>query len=192
MAKRIKHSGVAGGARDDSVSALGSRRSLADTSVTSTADLSVFSSGRSHAPDNSLDTHSISDDGTGSDGSGICGMSIQRAPSTAQSTPRATPHPPSASPLSDDVVRIHVTYNPLAASPSRLHPVTPSKYKAYSDEHHKPVSLPFYTNNGTNMPSDNRIRIQVPSEELLTPVVDSGRIITQRYIDSRSELFDLK
>lgn len=126
------------------------------------------------------------------DRSGICGMSIQRAPSTAQSTPRATPHPPSASPLSDDVVRIHVTYNPLAASPSRLHPVTPSKYKAYSDEHHKPVSLPFYTNNGTNMPSDNRIRIQVPSEELLTPVVDSGRIITQRYIDSRSELFDLK
>jgi USP6 N-terminal-like protein len=65
-----EHSGVAGGARcDDSVSALGSRRSLADTSVTSTADLSVFSSGRSHAPDNSLDTHSnVSDDGTGSDG----------------------------------------------------------------------------------------------------------------------------
>lgn len=65
-----EHSGVAPGARcDDSVSALGSRRSLADTSVTSTADLSVFSSGRSHAPDNSLDTHSnVSDDGTGSDG----------------------------------------------------------------------------------------------------------------------------
>lgn len=65
-----EHSGVAGGVRcDDSVSALGSRRSLADTSVTSTADLSVFSSGRSHAPENSLDTHSnVSDDGTGSDG----------------------------------------------------------------------------------------------------------------------------
>lgn len=64
------HSGVAGGVRcDDSLSGLGSRRSLADTSVTSTADLSVFSSGRSHAPDNSLDTHSnVSDDGTGSDG----------------------------------------------------------------------------------------------------------------------------
>lgn len=63
------HSGVAGARCDDSVSALGSRRSLADTSVTSTADLSVFSSGRSHAPDNSLDTHSnVSDDGTGSDG----------------------------------------------------------------------------------------------------------------------------
>ncbi|XP_063393903.1 USP6 N-terminal-like protein isoform X1 [Cydia fagiglandana] len=190
-----EHSGVAGGARcDDSVSALGSRRSLADTSVTSTADLSVFSSGRSHAPDNSLDTHSnASDDGTGSDGSGICGLSIQRAPSTTHSTPRATPHPPSTSPLSDDVVRIHVTYNPLAASPSHLHPISPSKYKPYSEEHHKPLSLGFYASNGaSNMPSDNRIRIQVPSEELLTPVVDSGRIITQRYIDTHSDLYDLK
>ncbi|XP_049884759.1 USP6 N-terminal-like protein isoform X1 [Pectinophora gossypiella] len=189
-----EHSGVAGGGRcDDSVSALGSRRSLADTSVTSTADLSVFSSGRSHAPDNSLDTHSnVSDDGTGSDGSGICGMSIQRAPSTNHSTPRATPHPPSVSPLSDDVVRIHVTYNPLSASPSHLHPVSPAKYK-YTEEHHKPVSLGFYTTNGaSNLPADNRIRIQVPSEELLTPVVDSGRIITQHYIESHSELYDLK
>ncbi|KAJ8737149.1 hypothetical protein PYW07_000420 [Mythimna separata] len=190
-----EHSGVAGGIRcDDSVSALGSRRSLADTSVTSTADLSVFSSGRSHAMDNSLDTHSnVSDDATGSDGSGICGLSIQRAPSTAHSTPRATPHPPSVSPMSDDVVRIHVTYNPLAGSP-HLHPISPSKYKAYNnEEHHKPVSLGFYTSNGsTNLPSDNRIRIQVPSEELLTPVVDSGRIITPRFIESHSELYDLK
>ncbi|CAB3225377.1 unnamed protein product [Arctia plantaginis] len=190
-----EHSGVAAGMRcDDSVSALGSRRSLADTSVTSTADLSVFSSGRSHAPDNSLDTHSnVSDDATGSDGSGICGLSIQRAPSTTHSTPRATPHPPSVSPLSDDIVRIHVTYNPLAASPSHLTPINPSKYKGYNDEHHKPVSLGFYPSNGAmNLPSDNRIRIQVPSEELLTPVVDSGRIITQRFIDHRSEMYDLK
>ncbi|KAJ0183808.1 hypothetical protein K1T71_000231 [Dendrolimus kikuchii] len=189
------HSGVAGGVRcDDSLSALGSRRSLADTSVTSTADLSVFSSGRSHAPDNSLDTHSnVSDDGTGSDGSGICGLSIQRAPSTTHSTPRATPHPNSASPLSDDVVRIHVTYKPVAASPSHLHPISPSKYKAYNEEHHKPMSLGLYTSNGaTNRSSDNRIRIQVPAEDLLTPVVDSGRIITQRYIESHSELYDLK
>ncbi|CAK1588184.1 unnamed protein product [Parnassius mnemosyne] len=189
-----EHSGVASGVRcEDSVSALGSRRSLADTSVTSTADLSVFSSGRSHAPDNSLDTHSnVSDDGTGSDGSGVCGMSIQRAPSTAHSTPRATPRPPSVSPMSDDVVRIHVTYNPLSASPSHLHPISPSKFKTYTEEHHKPVSLGFYTTNGSNHPSDNRIRIQVPSEELLTPVVDSGRIISQRYIESHSDLYDLK
>lgn len=119
-------------------------------------------------------------------------MSIQRAPSTAHSTPRATPHPPSVSPLSDDIVRIHVTYNPLAASPSHLRPVSPSKYKTYNEDHHKPLSLGFYTSNGsTNMPSDNRIRIQVPSEELLTPVVDSGRIITQRYIESHSDMYDL-
>ncbi|XP_022832317.1 USP6 N-terminal-like protein isoform X3 [Spodoptera litura] len=186
-----EHSGVAGGIRcDDSVSALGSRRSLADTSVTSTADLSVFSSGRSHAMDNSLDTHSnVSDDATGS---GICGLSIQRAPSTAHSTPRATPHPPSVSPMSDDVVRIHVTYNPRAGSP-HLHPISPSKYKAYNnEEHHKPVSLGFYTSNGsTNLPSDNRIRIQVPSEseELLTPVVDAGNNITPRFIESHAEMY---
>ncbi|CAH2103184.1 unnamed protein product [Euphydryas editha] len=179
--------GVASGVRcEDSTSALGSRRSLADTSVTSTADLSVFSSGRSHAPDNSLDTHSnISDDGTGSDGSGICGMSIQRAPSTTHSTPRATPRPPS-----EDVVRIHVTYNPLAASPSHLQPVSPSKYRPY-EEHNKPMSLGFYTNGTTNLPSDNRIRIQVSSDELLTPVVDSGRIITQRYIESHAGIYDI-
>nr|XP_032527002.1 USP6 N-terminal-like protein isoform X5 [Danaus plexippus plexippus] len=172
------HSGVASGVRcEDSVSVLGSRRSLADTSVTSTADLSVFSSGRSHAPDNSLDTHSnISDDGTG--------LSVQWLP-TAQSTPRATPYPPSASP-SEDVVRIHVTYNPLA-SPSHLQPVSPSKYKY---EHHKPVSLNFYTN-GSNVP-DNRIRIQVSSEELLTPIVDSGRIISPRYIDSHPGMYEYK
>lgn len=188
-----EHSGVAGGIRcDDSVSALGSRRSLADTSVTSTADLSVFSSGRSHAMDNSLDTHSnVSDDATGSDGSGICGLSIQRAPSTAHSTPRATPHPPSVSPMSDDVVRIHVTYNPRAGSP-HLHPISPSKYKAYNnEEHHKPVSLGFYSNGSTNLPSDNRIRIQVPSEseELLTPVVDAGNNITPRFIESHTEMY---
>lgn len=123
--------------------------------------------------------------------SGICGLSIQRAPSTTHSTPRATPHPPSVSPLSDDVVRIHVTYNPMSASPSYLQPVSPAKYK-FSEEHHKPVSLGFYSNGANNIPSDNRIRIQVPSEELLTPVVDSGRIITQRYVESHSELYNLK
>lgn len=95
--------------------------------------------------------------------------------------------------MSDDVVRIHVTYNPLAGSP-HLHPISPNKYKAYNnEEHHKPVSLGFYASNGsTNLPSDNRIRIQVPSEELLTPVVDSGRIITPRFIESHSEMYDLK
>lgn len=126
--------------------------------------------------------------------SGICGLSVQRVPSTAHSTPRATPHPYSASPLSDDVVRIHVTYNPLSSSQSHLHPSSPAKYKPYNEEqHHKPISLGFYTSNGaTNLPADNRIRIQVPSEDLLTPVVDSGRIVTQRYVDTHTEIYDLK
>ncbi|XP_068618250.1 USP6 N-terminal-like protein isoform X2 [Battus philenor] len=208
------HSGVTSGLRcEDSVSALGSRRSLADTSVTSTADLSVFSSSRSHAPDNSLDTHSnVSDDGTGS---GICGLSIQRAPtahSTPRATPRTTPRPPSASPIADDVVRIHVSYSPSSygtsqnpsssntsyepyssySSTNHEQSVSPSRGICYGDEHRIPVSLGFYATNGGNRPTLNRIRIQVPSEELLTPVVDSGRIITQHYVNSHSELYDFK
>lgn len=83
---------------DDGGSPNGSRRSLADTSVTSTADLSVFSSAtRSQALDNSLDTQSnIS---VGSSGSG------------GLPTPRATPHQPSP-----DIVRIYVPYSPLSSN----------------------------------------------------------------------------
>ncbi|XP_051163272.1 USP6 N-terminal-like protein isoform X1 [Leptopilina boulardi] len=77
---------------DDGASPNGSRRSLADTSVTSTADLSVFSSAtRSQAHDNSLDTQSNVSDGS----SGSGGLP----------TPRATSHQPSP-----DVVRIYVPY----------------------------------------------------------------------------------
>ncbi|OAD62092.1 USP6 N-terminal-like protein [Eufriesea mexicana] len=80
---------------DDGASPNGSRRSLADTSVTSTADLSVFSSAtRSQALDNSLDTQSnISNASSGSGG---------------LPTPRATSHQPSP-----DVVRIYVPYTSL-------------------------------------------------------------------------------
>ncbi|XP_034177541.1 USP6 N-terminal-like protein [Osmia lignaria lignaria] len=84
---------------DDGASSNGSRRSLADTSVTSTACLSVFSSAtRSQALDNSLDTQSnISNDSSGSGG---------------LPTPRATPHQPSP-----DVVRIYVPYtSPISGS----------------------------------------------------------------------------
>lgn len=83
---------------DDGASPNGSRRSLAETSVTSTADLSVFSSAtRSQALDNSLDTQSnISNASSGSGG---------------LPTPRATPHQPSP-----DVVRIYVPYASPAAS----------------------------------------------------------------------------
>ena len=64
--------------------------------MTSTADLSVFSSAtRSQALDNSLDTQSnISEGSSGSGG---------------LPTPRATPHQPSP-----DVVRIYVPYTPLS------------------------------------------------------------------------------
>ncbi|XP_076622582.1 USP6 N-terminal-like protein [Colletes latitarsis] len=84
---------------DDGTSPNGSRRSLADTSVTSTADLSVFSSAtRSQALDNSLDTQSnISNASSGSGG---------------LPTPRATPHQPSP-----DIVRIYVPYtSPISGS----------------------------------------------------------------------------
>ncbi|XP_076169832.1 USP6 N-terminal-like protein [Ptiloglossa arizonensis] len=84
---------------DDGASPNGSRRSLADTSVTSTADLSVFSSAtRSQALDNSLDTQSnISNASSGSGG---------------LPTPRATPHQPSP-----DVLRIYVPYtSPMTGS----------------------------------------------------------------------------
>ncbi|XP_063986391.1 USP6 N-terminal-like protein [Diachasmimorpha longicaudata] len=81
---------------DDGTSPHGSRRSLADTSVTSTADLSVFSSAtRSQALDNSLDTQS--------------NMSVGSSGSGGLPTPRATPHQPSP-----DVVRIYVPYSPLS------------------------------------------------------------------------------
>lgn len=65
---------------------------MADTSVTSTADLSVFSSAtRSQALDNSLDTQSNISNGSSASG--------------GLPTPRATPHHPSP-----DVVRIYVPY----------------------------------------------------------------------------------
>ncbi|KAG8038161.1 hypothetical protein G9C98_006486 [Cotesia typhae] len=81
---------------DDGGSPSGSRRSLADTSVTSTADLSVFSSAtRSQALDNSLDTQS--------------NLSVGSSNSGGLLTPRATPHHPSP-----DIVRIYVPYSPLS------------------------------------------------------------------------------
>lgn len=78
---------------DDGMSPHGSRRSLAETSVTSTADLSVFSSAtRSQALDNSLDTQS--------------NMSVGSSGSGGLPTPRASSHQPSP-----DVVRIYVPYS---------------------------------------------------------------------------------
>ncbi|KAJ8667570.1 hypothetical protein QAD02_009233 [Eretmocerus hayati] len=83
----------------DASSPHGSRRSLAETSVTSTADLSVFSSAtaRSQALDNSLDTQSNASVGS----SGSCGATL---------TGSTTPRPQQQS--SPDVVRIYVPYGP--------------------------------------------------------------------------------
>lgn len=151
----------------------GSRRSLADTSVTSTADLSVFSTvTRSQAQENSLDTHSNMSDnsvgGASSVGSGIGATgSMQRAMS-AHSTPRATPHNPSP-----DVLRIYVPYSsPLD---------TPIASPHNGDVIQKSVPCSF--------PDSNKIRIKIDNDELPTPLVEHGQIKSFR-LDSPD--FDLK
>ncbi|XP_062554676.1 uncharacterized protein LOC134219819 isoform X2 [Armigeres subalbatus] len=96
---------------EDGGSLLGSsRKSLADTSVTSTADLSVLSGGQSQRSHNAFDvsyedhpkTIESADEGEGesSPGSAIGSMSVVARSPSAQPTPRAM------SPL--DVVRIYV------------------------------------------------------------------------------------
>lgn len=144
----------------------GSRRSLADTSVTSTADLSVFSTiTRSQAHDNSLDTHSnMSDNSVG--GASSVGSGMQKPITSAQSTPRATPHNPSP-----DVLRIYVPYSPLdtpIASPhngdvQKIHPCS--------------------------FPELNKIRIRIDNDELATPLVEHGQI---KHFKLESPEIDLK
>lgn len=136
----------------------GSRRSLAETSVTSTADLSVFSTiTRSHARENSLDTHSIvSDNSLGaasSVGSGVGTSNNTKRPHSAHSTPRATPHNPSP-----DILRIYVPYTPLdtpVASPQ-------------NGDVQKMLPCSF--------PDGNKIRIRIDNDELATPLVEHGQI----------------
>ncbi|XP_060520367.1 USP6 N-terminal-like protein isoform X4 [Cylas formicarius] len=152
----------------------GSRRSLADTSVTSTADLSVFSTvTRSQAHENSLDTHSnMSDNSVGaasSVGSGILnskcvllssrlgfhftGIAGLPKPFSTQSTPRATPHNPSP-----DVLRIYVPYSPLDTPiPSPHNGDLPKMYPS-------------------SFPEMNKIRIRIDNDELATPLVEHGQI----------------
>ncbi|XP_018567845.1 USP6 N-terminal-like protein [Anoplophora glabripennis] len=146
----------------------GSRRSLADTSVTSTADLSVFSTiTRSQAHENSLDTHSNMSDnsvgGASSVGSGIgATSSLQRAVSS-HSTPRATPHNPSP-----DILRIYVPYSPLD---------TPIASPHNGDIQKVPCSFL----------DTNKIRIRIDNDELPTPLVEHGQIKNFR-IDSPVDL----
>lgn len=150
-----------------------SRRSLADTSVTSTADLSVFSTTtRSHVLDNSLDTHSnVSDgsaDGTSSVGSGVGHTSVVQRGSSCHSTPRATPRAPSP-----DIVRIYVPYSTVTPTPS-----------ASPQNGDVPRSLP------RPLHDQNRIRIRIDNQDEETPVVEHGRFIRPFRIES-SEI-DLK
>ncbi|CAH1990046.1 unnamed protein product [Acanthoscelides obtectus] len=153
----------------------GSRRSLADTSVTSTADLSVFSTvTRSQAHENSLDTHSNMSDnsvgGASSVGSGmgaitssmLGGGSLPRGSSggagsviSSHSTPRATPHNPSP-----DVLRIYVPYSPFDT------PVVSPHGNGTCGDPPKPC----------NFIETNKIRIRIDNDELPTPLVEHGQI----------------
>ncbi|KAL1518275.1 hypothetical protein ABEB36_001920 [Hypothenemus hampei] len=139
----------------------GSRRSLADTSVTSTADLSVFSTvTRSHPHENnSLDTHSnISDNSVGS------GF-LQKPVGSAHSTPRATPHNPSP-----DVLRIYVPYSPLET------PVA-SPQNGEVTKGPPPTSFPREM---------NKIRIKIDNnEDAATPLVEHGQIIKNFHVEGQ-------
>ncbi|XP_047096814.1 USP6 N-terminal-like protein isoform X1 [Schistocerca piceifrons] len=150
----------------------GSRRSLADTSVTSTADLSVFSTTtRSQALDNSLDTHSNASEGSAGGASSGGSASVQRGPSaSARSTPRATPRAPSP-----DVVRIYVPY--ASSSPTPAGSPQPQNGDV-------PRSLP------RPLDDHNRIRIRVDPQEEQTPVVEHGQLVRPFRLDSPE--FDLK
>ncbi|GLH09828.1 Uncharacterized protein GBIM_14871 [Gryllus bimaculatus] len=150
-----------------------SRRSLADTSVTSTADLSVFSTTtRSQVLDNSLDTHSNASDGSGdgasSVGSGIGHTSVIQRGASSHSTPRATPHAPSP-----DIVRIYVPYSSITTTPT-----------ASPQNGDVPRSLP------RPLHDQNRIRIRIDNQDEQTPVVEHGQFIRPFHVES-SEI-DLK
>lgn len=146
---------------------LGSRRSLADTSVTSTADLSVFSTiTRSQAHENSLDTHSnLSDNsmgGASSVGSGIGASGSQRLYS-AHNTPISSTHN-----QNPDVLRIYVPYSPLET----------------------PVASPQNGDIQKSVPcifNDNKVRIKIDNDELPTPLVEHGRI-TSFHMDTELDL----
>ncbi|XP_014218955.1 USP6 N-terminal-like protein [Copidosoma floridanum] len=128
------------------VSPHGSRRSLADTSVTSTADLSVFSSAtRSQALDNSLDTQSNSSAGSG-----------------GLPTPRASSHQPSP-----DVVRIYVPYG---LQPSGASTPTPTAIGSYKDEMPRTLPRSLEMSGVNNRSGIIRIQIADPDQ---TPVAEN-------------------
>lgn len=127
----------------------GSRRSLAETSITSTADLSVFSSApRSQA----ADSHSICEEDTDQeeDGGGT--------------------HTPTPTPRSPDVVRIYIPYESPTPAPHRYESPSPASRRSYVESPtppHPPLT-PTSTTNGDILRKplppnslDNKIRILV-------------------------------
>lgn len=125
----------------------------------------------------------------------MCGPNAQRAPSTTQSTPRATPGLCSISPHVEDIVRIHVTYISPDDPPDAL--VNNIPFSNSEESLHEnielshfvkhPNSLPLITQNGSTV-GEHRIRIQVPPEEMRTPVVDGGRIKAFDFAESPEHL----
>lgn len=162
----------------------GSKRSLADTSVTSTADLSVFSTAtRSQLLDNSLDTHSNVSDGSGggvsSGGSGIQGRGDTLRVSSTHSTPRATPHAPSP-----DVVRIYVPYSTPSPTPTSS-PQNGDLSRNFRDDVDSVIErfaeIPKSLPKPLIQQDENKIRIKVDTtqDDVKTPVVEYGHFVVQ-------------
>lgn len=143
---------------DDSNSLIGfehtnSRTSLADTSVTSTGDLSAFSTmTRSNIHESSLDVNSNTSDKSieekNSIGSGIIIHSMRESL-------------PNSSGMKDDLnihkLKIFVPYSPIESSTTS--PQNGDLYKC--------LSSPY---------SESKIRIKIENDELQTPVVEDGQI----------------
>lgn len=131
-----------------------SRRSLADTSITSTADLSVFSNVTpSNVYGSTLDVHS-SNASVNSSGEK---SSISNGFESALMKPNYLgPLPEICPKLNSDVLRIYVPYSPID---------TPTA-SVQNDDIKNSVSYGF---------PENKIRIEIDNEELLTPLVDCGQ-----------------
>lgn len=116
---------------------------------------------------------------------------MQKAPSTTHSTPRATPGLCSISPHVEDIVRIHVTYSSPDDPPTIMS--TNVHYSNSDDSLQDVVMKDQYAKHPVSLPGiaavgDYRIRIQVPLEEMPTPLVDGGRIKSFDFCESPDRL----
>ena len=147
-----------------------SRRSFSDTSITSTADLSVFSSAtRSHAQDPDPDDQDADDHDPDNS------LEIRSNASDASSGPRtSTPQPPPPPPrtTSPDVVRIYVPYTSPSHPPSPAASPAPPASPSRQNGEVPPRSLP------RPLSDTNKIRIRVDStQEEQTPIVEHGHLV---------------